>query len=82
MFCQFDPQNGKKRKERPIGKYLPERKANFLPLNQHLHLEVYLGSQNMQVWISKMVLAQHFCTVCCCSYKALESLTFTRHKKG
>jgi hypothetical protein len=31
------------------------------PANQNLMKK----SQNMQVWFSKMVLAQHFCTVCC-----------------
>jgi len=43
MFCQFDKKEKKKKKK---AKYLPARKtrkANFLPLNQHLQLEVFFG---------------------------------------
>jgi hypothetical protein len=61
MFCQFDPKKEKK-KEGAQHLYIYNFESN-VTCAQYWIL-------NMQVWISKMVLAPHFCTFCCCSYKA------------
>jgi hypothetical protein len=46
------------------------------PGNQNLMKK----SQNMLVWVNKMVLALHFCTVCSGWQKAQQSLTPAREE--
>jgi hypothetical protein len=53
MFSQFDPKKKeKKEKKGQLENICQQEKQEmqiFSPLNQHLHLEVYFGSQNMRV---------------------------------